>query len=247
MGEGEGGFGYSVPRVFPFYTPVLEVSTRSVGFGARQVTIERMQAAAATPFPTNPLPLWHVPAEGAQPWRGADEDSPWNRRDLEGDFGSGSELSSGDFTVPPALPPLLPPSPPTPLHQSPPWPPPLPSMRVPPAPLTPPETAKGGFAPPPPPQPGTLYTAFGHTRPVEEAVVPLSERGFEKLYDDTADVRGELRRLNHSLIISVIETLDAATKRSSQHSQKASRGAALLTTLSLSPLVADMDACITHR
>ena len=101
--------------------------------------------------------------------------------------------------------------------------------------------------PPPPPQPGTLYTAFGHTRPVEEAVVPLSERGFEKLYDDTADVRGELRRLNHSLIISVIETLDAATKRSSQHSQKASRGAALLTTLSLTPLVADMDACITHR
>ena len=77
--------------------------------------------------------------------------------------------------------------------------------------------------PPPVPKPGTLYTAFGHTRPVEEAVVPLAERGFEKLYDDEAaktDVRGELRRLNHSLILSVIETLDAATKRSSQHGQK---------------------------
>ena len=92
-----------------FTSPVLEVSTRSVGIWARQVTIERMQAAAATSFPTNPLPLWHLPAEGAQPWRGADEDSPWNRRDLEGDFGSGSELSSGEFTVPPALPPLGPP------------------------------------------------------------------------------------------------------------------------------------------
>ena len=35
-----------------------------------------------------------------------------------------------------------------------------------------------------------------------------------------SDVKAELKKLNHSLLLSVLETLDAATKRSSQHAEK---------------------------
>jgi len=74
--------------------------------------------------------------------------------------------------------------------------------------------------PPPLPLPGEMFLAFGHHRPVEETTVTLEARGIESVYSGPRDVRTELRRINHSLIMSVLETLDAITKRSSQYDAK---------------------------